>query len=193
MRSAQSSPGAVDPRIVRTRNDVLAATLRALIEEGSEAVTHSRLAARSGYSKATIYKHWPRRADLFKEALVRVGDVEHHTPTGDLRADLLQEVIVYRREMELHQLDRAIVVLINLVETMPELDAVRDKLVTDGERTVRELLSSHLDGPQLEAAALMLVGSILQSALMHARLPDDEVIAASVDLVMASFDLPAAH
>jgi hypothetical protein len=49
---------------------------------------------------------------------------------------------------------------------------------------VRRLLAQVLHGPELEAAALMLCGSVLHSALMHGRLPDDEVVAAAVDLVL---------
>ena len=159
------------------------------MQEGSDAVTHANLARIAGYSKATIYKHWPTRADLLADALRQLGDVEHHTPTGDLRADLVAEVSVYRREMEHHQLDRALIVLVSLIRTVPELAAVRDKLVADGERVVRELLSPHLKGARLDAAALMLLGATLQSALMHGAFPSDAVTAASVDLVLRNFDL----
>ena len=179
----------VDPRIVRTRKDVLNAALLVLVEEGADAVTHANLARFAGYSKATIYKHWPTRADLLGDALRQVGDVEHHTPTGDLRTDLIAEVSVYRREMEHNRLDRALVVLVSLIGTMPELATVRDKLVADGERVVRELLSPHLRGARLDAAALMLLGGTLQSALMHGAYPSDAVIASSVDLVLRNFDL----
>ena len=181
----------VDPRVVRTRKDVLAAAFLVLVEDGSDAVTHANVARIAGYSKATIYKHWPTRADLLGDALRQVGDVEHHTPTGDLRADLIAEISVYRREMEDNQLDRALVVLVSLVRTVPELAEVRDKLVADGERVIRELLSPHLTGAPLEAAALMLLGATLQSALMHGAYPSDAVIASSVDLVLRNFGLDA--
>lgn len=181
----------IDPRITRTRNDVLAVALRVVVEDGAGTVTHANVARIAGYSKVTLYKHWPTRSDLLRDALQGVGDVAHHTPTGDLRADLIAEVSVYRREMELNQLDRALAVLVDLIKTMPELAAVRDKLVTDGERIVRELLAPHLRGAELDAATLMLVGGILQSALMHGEYPSDAVIAASVDLVLDRFDLDA--
>lgn len=190
-----TSPSAetpLDPRIARTRKDVLSAALRVLIDDGSEAVTHANLAKAAGYSKATLYTHWPTRADFLRDALEQVGEVEHHRPTGDLRADLVAEVSVYRREMEHHRLDRALVVLVGLVETMPELVPVRDKLVEDGEQLLRALLETHLKGDDLEAATLMLVGAVLQSALLHGEYPSDAVIGASVDMVMRTFDLGAA-
>lgn len=182
----------IDPRIARTRKDVLSTTLGVLIDDGSEAVTHGNVARIAGYSKATLYKHWPTRADLLREALQGVGEVEHHRPTGDLRGDLIAEVSVYRREMERNRLDRALVVLVGLIETMPELLPVRDKLVADGERLLRELLEPHLAGDDLEAATLMLVGAVLQSALLHGVYPSDQVIGASVDMVMRTFHLGGA-
>ena len=39
-----------------------------LTDEGLDAVTHHRLAEVAGYSRATIYKHWPTRNALFVDA-----------------------------------------------------------------------------------------------------------------------------
>jgi len=47
----------VDPRVVRTRRDVLAAARAVLLEEGWERVTVSRVADRSGYARTTLYRH----------------------------------------------------------------------------------------------------------------------------------------
>jgi len=49
----------MDPRVVRTRRDVLAAAREVLLEEGWEGVTVSRVADRSGYARTTLYRHWP--------------------------------------------------------------------------------------------------------------------------------------
>jgi len=56
--------------------------------------------------------------------------------------------------------------------------------VTAGERVLRELLAPRLQGPELEAAILMLSGAILNAAMMHGRPPADDVIAAAVDIVL---------
>ncbi|GAB3996294.1 TetR/AcrR family transcriptional regulator [Nocardioides marmoraquaticus] len=164
--------------------------LDTLLRDGVDVVTHSRVAAQSGYSKATIYKHWPTRAALIAEALLRVGEVEHHTTDGHLPTDLFNELLVYRDEMEKHQLDRALVTLVSLLPSMPELEGVRIKLVTDGERTLRRILSTRLEGEALEAATLMMVGSILQSALLHGKLPSRELVRVVVDTMLRSMDAP---
>jgi len=173
-----------DPRVRRTRADVLRTALDVLIDEGRDAVTHPHLAHASGYSRATLYKHWPTRADLVRGAFTRLADAEHHTPTGDLRSDLIAELTMFRLGMQRHRLDRALAVLADLAASMPELAELRDHLVVEGEQVLRSLLAQVLTGPELEAAALMLSGAVLHSALMHGRLPDDAVITAAVDLVL---------
>lgn len=175
---------ATDPRVVRTRNDILGATLQVLIDEGWDAVTHQHVAQVAGYSKATTYKHWPSRTDLIRDAFMRLRDMPHHTPTGDLHPDLIREVTTFRTGMEEQRLDRALCVLVELTDSSPELVEVRDRLVTDGERVVRELLSPNLHGTELDAATLMLCGAVLHSTMMHGTPPSDEVIASAVDLVV---------
>jgi AcrR family transcriptional regulator len=179
-----------DARVVRTRNDVSRAALRVLTEQGWDAVTHAHLARTAGYSRATLYKHWPARTDLLRLAFARLDDMPHHEPTGDLRTDLVEEVTTFRTGMEQHRLDRALCALVDLATDDPEMVEVRDQLVTDGEQVVRRLLAPMLHGARLEAATLMLCGAVLHSALMHGQLPGDDVIAASVDLLLRGLDRP---
>jgi AcrR family transcriptional regulator len=178
----------VDARVVRTRNDILRAALEVLTEEGLEAVTHHRLAEVAGYSRATIYKHWPTRNALFMDAFSYRPSGEHHAPTGDLRADLIAELTMFRRGMERQRLDRALAALAALTTSTPELAGVRDKLVAEGERVLLQLLTPVAHGTELEAAMRMLSGSVLQSALLHGELPSDDVIAAVVDLILRGLD-----
>lgn len=174
----------VDPRVVRTHNDVLRAALQVLIDEGWESVTRPRVARVAGYSKTTVYAHWPTRASLIVDAFTRLAEVPHHTPTGDLRTDLIKEMITLRSTMVEHRLDRALAVLVDHTASVPELVGVRDKLVADGERIVRKLLEPVLRGAELEAATLMLCGAVLHAALMHGQPPGDDVIESIVDLTL---------
>lgn len=174
----------LDPRIGRTRHDVLSTTVKILIDEGWDAVTHAHVAAAAGYSKATVYKHWPTRTKLIGDAFGELGEMAHHLPTGDVRSDLIAEVGTFSTGMEQQRLDRALCALVELAHRSPDLVEIREKLVTDGEKVVRELLAPMLSGAELEAATLMLVGAVLHSALMHGAPPADTVIAASVDLVL---------
>jgi AcrR family transcriptional regulator len=180
----------LDARVIRTRNDILRAAIDVLTGEGLDAVTHHHLAEVAGYSRATIYKHWPTRDALFLDAFTYRPSGEHHVPTGDLRADLIGELTMFRRGMERQRLDRALAALAALTTSVPELAAVRDKLVAEGERVLLQLLTPVAHGTELEAAMRMLSGSVLQSALLHGQLPSDEVLAATVDLLLRGLDAP---
>lgn len=184
MDGSTGSPAGVDPRVLRTHADVLGVAVRVLIDEGWGAVTHAHVARLAGYSRATVYAHWPSRAALVRDALSRFGAMPHHAPTGDLRSDLVRELCSFRSAMVEHRLDRALAILTDLTHSVPELVGVRDRLVADGERVMRELLAPFLQGDELEAAVLMLCGAVLHAALMHGQPPDDEVIEATVDLVL---------
>ena len=184
--AARPLPTRIDPRVVRTRDDVLRATLQVLLDEGWDAVTHPRIARAAGYSKATLYNHWPTRTALVTAAFGRLRELPHHPPTGDLRHDLITELVSFRNAIRDERLDRGLSVLVELIRTVPELAAVRKKLVTDGERVVRQLLRPHVrGGPALDAAVFMLSGAVLHGAMMHGKAPSDRVITETVDLVLS--------
>jgi AcrR family transcriptional regulator len=179
----------LDARVIRTRNDILRAAVDVLTSEGLDAVTHHRLAEVAGYSRATIYKHWPTREALFLDAFSYRPGGAHSIPTGDLRADLIAELTMFRQGMERQRLDRALAALAALTTSIPELAEIRDRLVAEGERVLLQLLTPVAQGAQLEAAMRMLSGSVLQNALLHGQLPSDEVIAATVDLLLRGLDV----
>jgi AcrR family transcriptional regulator len=185
--TAPAGPGAgppVDARVTRTRNDILRAALDVLTSQGLDGLTHPHLAEVAGYSRATLYNHWPNRTALLRDAFTFRGAGEHSTPAGDLRSDLIAELTMFRTQMQEYGLDRALAVLAAVAAFDPELAEVRDQLVADGERVNRQLLGQVFGGAELEAAVLMLTGAVINSAIVHGQLPTDSVIAAAVDLVL---------
>jgi AcrR family transcriptional regulator len=188
MASSARSDDPVDARVVRTRNDVLTAAVELVIAEGLDAVTQPNVARRAGYSKATVYAHWPDRLDLVRDTFARLGEMPHHRPTGDLRADLIGELHSFRRAMDEHRLDRVLSVLAERSTAVPELAPVRDRFVADGERPIRTLLAPHLRGARLDAAVLMLCGAVVHAVLMRGSRPSDTMIERSVDAVIGMID-----
>jgi AcrR family transcriptional regulator len=80
------------PRSERAHNEVLDAASRLFAERGIDATSMDAIAAASGVSKATIYKHWPDKDALCLDVLSRIhghDDRSRSGLTGDLRADLL--------------------------------------------------------------------------------------------------------
>ncbi|MEU2870518.1 TetR/AcrR family transcriptional regulator C-terminal ligand-binding domain-containing protein [Streptomyces olivoreticuli] len=80
------------PRSRRVRQAVLDATLELLLEGGLPAATVDAVNARSGVSKATIYKHWPNRTAVAIDAYTQHMAEQVPTPadSGDARADLVE-------------------------------------------------------------------------------------------------------
>jgi AcrR family transcriptional regulator len=58
------------PRSEQSRAAVLRATSELLHEVGAQAMTTEEIAARSGVSKATIYKWWPNKYAVAVEAFL---------------------------------------------------------------------------------------------------------------------------
>lgn len=174
-----------DARVARTRADVSRAALQVLIEEGCEALTHAHVAEIAGYSKTTLYTHWPARLDLIMLALDALGEMPHLERTGDLRADLIGELHVFRQAVVDLRLDHILSVMAQWA-SVDEMARVRDRINSDGQRPLRAMLAEKLGDAQLEAAVSMLTGVVACPTLMFGTLPDDAVIEAAVDLVLTA-------
>ena len=79
-----------DPRLIATRNIVLDAALIILQDKGVLSVTHASISAKTGISRTTLYRHWPKLDQLRNDAFKRAARPPHISPktNGPLRADL---------------------------------------------------------------------------------------------------------
>ena len=77
-----------DPRILRTRAAVLGAARELLAEVGIERTNIEDVADRSGVARSTIYRHWPCRTELIREALEDIRDESETAITDDPMSDL---------------------------------------------------------------------------------------------------------
>ena len=90
------TPQAVAARLGRSRADRHEGILRAALEElqtvGYDRMTMDAVADRAGASKATLYRHWPGKAELVVAAIRYLkGSTARPLPdTGSLRSDLLE-------------------------------------------------------------------------------------------------------
>lgn len=84
----------VDPRIRRTRDAVLPATLKVLADRGFANFTMEAVAEVAGVAKSTVYRHWPTRLALLADALEdlnRQPDVKIERGTVRRRIERLLE------------------------------------------------------------------------------------------------------
>jgi AcrR family transcriptional regulator len=176
-----------DARVARTRADVGRAALEVLTQEDWDAVTHARVAEKAGYSKTTLYTHWPSKVDLVAIALDTIGDLPHHDRTGDLRTDLIGELVLFRTAVRDMRLDRVLLAMAQSA-SVEQMARVREDFNRRGQRLVRDSLAEAFSGARLEAAVSMISGVVACPTIMFGELPDDDVIAAAVDIVLAASD-----
>jgi AcrR family transcriptional regulator len=84
------------PRSERSHQAIVVATLELLAEQGFQQLTMEQVARRAGVGKATIYRRWPAKADLVKDA-IRYFSAELPVPdTGSLAGDwaVLSEAVI---------------------------------------------------------------------------------------------------
>ena len=180
---SESSENVQDARVARTRADVSRAALQVLTTGGADALTHAHVAEIAGYSKTTLYTHWPARVDLIALALDAIGEFPHQQPTGDLRTDLVGELRIFRQAVIDFRLDQILSVMAQWA-SVEEMAQIRDRINGGGQRPIRDMLGTVFSGPGLEAAISMLSGVVACPTMMFGNLPDDEVIDAAVDLIL---------
>ncbi len=80
-----------DQRLIATRSESLEAALELLQEEGVLAVTHAAISAKTGISRSTLYRHWPRLDELRNAAFARAASTPRNLPrtNGPLKTDLI--------------------------------------------------------------------------------------------------------
>lgn len=163
----------MDPRVQRTRDVVLPATLSVLTERGFADFTMEGVAEASGVSKSTVYRHWPTKLSLLRDALEelhRQPDVE--VEGGPVRLQVQRLLEHLTAALSDSVIGGCIPALIEAAEHHPEvaeflhryshrrrstLTGVIRKGIEEGE------LPAHLD-PEL--ASLTLSGPIFYRRLM---------------------------
>src|SRR5581483_6978433 len=183
---------ATDARVERTRAAVLAAARGLLLEDGWDAVTHLSVAAASGVGRATVYRHWPARADLLHDVIRREAEMSHAVPVGDLRRDLGRELEGLGRQLGEPALAAVITVLFERSMHDPTLAEVKASVVQEVSRVVREILQRGDDTGDLhrtldgDRAVARLLGPLLYRRLATDRPVTRAVVSDVVDSFLAA-------
>jgi AcrR family transcriptional regulator len=86
--SAGEEPVLLDARVRRSRMTVRAATAELLFEKGYSGASVDEISRRSGVAKTTIYRHWPTRVDLLRDACSAIGTPQQVPDTGSFESDV---------------------------------------------------------------------------------------------------------
>ena len=165
----------------RAHNKVIEAALKLFADRGIDATSMDSIAASSGVSKATVYKHWADKDALAMEVLLYVHESDDGPPevdSGDLRADILSYLIYEppRRKAELKE--RLMPHLIAYSARNPEFGrAWRTRVLERARSGLKKLLRRGIQRGVFpvtldeELAVTLLLGPMLFSHFMGTR-PD---------------------
>ena len=179
------------PRSQESRAAVLRATSELMRQVGLRAMTTEDIAARSGASKATIYKWWPNKYAVAVEAFLSEMAVESADPdTGSAREDfrlaLCGLVHFYTSEN-----GRAYAQLVGEAQFDPKIGAeLRDHLVGTRRELVRAIWDRGVARGELRAdvdpeVAIDLIFAPAMYRLVAGHAPlDDTAAEAVVDAAM---------
>lgn len=138
-----------DPRKERTRQKVLAAALDLLHEEGWEGLNRTRVAERASVGRATVYRHWPDAGDLLFDTLAAAKLQDHSVPTGDLRRDLVNELLAFRKAMDKNRFGRIMTALIDRAEWDEQLATIRRRVAASGTSVLSQIITTARASGQL--------------------------------------------
>jgi AcrR family transcriptional regulator len=162
----------IDPRVARSRQVVLEATLALMAESGYGAVTIEAVAARSGVAKSTIYRHWPGRIELIHDAFQELKPSLTTSDEGDVRERVVHLLEELARLTQASTWSSCLPSLIDAAEHDPEAKALHHRLATAGRQTLVDLLTRGVKDGALptdldaELMAEALAGPILLRRLM---------------------------
>lgn len=179
-----NGPG-LDARVIRTRRDVGNAAAALLLERGWEAVTHAEVARSAGFSRATVYAHWPRQLDLMRSAIEVFCDAGTHPPlTGDLRTDVRASLLDFARDLGEGHLDRLLGGLIERSQQDEEMQGLRRRLYDSGTAALRTALETSLEPQEAAVCLSLLTGGVFMWVSFTGRTATDAFVDDLIDRVL---------
>jgi AcrR family transcriptional regulator len=160
------------PRSAESHAAILQAALELVVEGGLRGTTIEGIAARAGVGKATIYRRWKTKEELFNEALRGIAIPLPDSEMGSLREDVLALTA-----FNLEHMPRKVALLMPrlMVEAAddPELFAVMREVLVEPRRNVlkailrRAIARGELRGDlDLEDVVDLLIGPLIYEILI---------------------------
>lgn len=125
---APSTTKALDDRVRRSRVTVLAATAELLFERGFAGASVDEISRRSGVAKTTIYRHWPTRADLLRDACSTIGTPQNVPDTGSFEADVTALMTSLAQLLRTAKWTSVLPSIIDAAERDPDIADIYSKL-----------------------------------------------------------------
>lgn len=189
--TAPSAAIRLDPRVVRSRDAVLATTATLLSEVGLSGVTIEAVAHRSGVAKTTIYRHWPQLSQLVIDAVTAIAEPCVTPDTGTLRGDLLELAKGLAHALTVAPTSKVMPSLVDAAERSPDLARLQRAWVKERRSGLRDAFvraqARGEIGPDvdIDLAASMQSGPIFYRRLVSHEPLSPKFLERLVDAVMA--------
>lgn len=160
----------VDNRIQRSRAAVLAATAELLIERGYSGASVDEISRRSGIAKTTIYRHWPTRTDLLRDACSTIGTPLTVPDNGNLEADVVALMKSLARSLRYAKWTSVLPSIIDAAERDPQIAAMYSSLQRGYSAPFEEVLRRAVSKGELpKETDLSVVIAALTGSLFYRR------------------------
>jgi AcrR family transcriptional regulator len=185
------------PRVAGAREqEILAAALDVLHEQGYDRLTLDTVATRARASKATLYRRWSSKADLVAEAMASMdgGTLEQIPDTGSLRGDLLVMAAGHGGLLDPARADLMCSVATAMGRDVEFGAALRSRFLAPRQRCLMQLFERARDRGEIRHDVDLELMSTIFPAMMLFRMTMGEMTCPAADLVVQIVDeivLPA--
>jgi AcrR family transcriptional regulator len=173
----------LDPRVVRSRQCILEATVQLMAERGVPAVSVEAIAERSGVAKTTIYRHWPTREALLVDAWRSVGYRDPPSaPAAGIDERVVQIALAVGTRISTPPMSVLLPDLLAAAERDPKMREMKDGLLRTRRRPLfDELLEATRTGAlpadvDVELLVALIVGPIYYQRLIVQQPVTDEFV-----------------
>lgn len=178
-------------RPARAEARILEATLEELAANGFDGLTVEGIAAAACVGRATIYRHWPTRADLVMAAVRSVKARPPIATSGSLREDLVTVTTGLATALRTTPFGTILPALIEAARRDEELEVLHRVLIDERRAEARTLVDAAVERGELDVgvdADLLLdavVGPVFYRHLVRREGTSAEEVEAIVDGALA--------
>ena len=160
----------MSPRARSSQEPILKATLELIAEHGVDNVTVDTVAATTGVSKATLYRHWGSRAKLIHAAFAQPQRSSVEPDSGSLRDDLiglLRQLVTYLNRRDSSSVFTS---LIDAASRDPELAALHKQNEREGRAFFERVIHRGIENGELpDDVDVRLLIDVLISPFIYRR------------------------
>ena len=160
----------LDVRVRRSRATVLGVTAELLLERGFAGASVDEITRRSGVAKTTIYRHWPTRGDLLRDACSSIGTPLEVPDTGNFEGDVTALVTSLAHLLRSAKWTSVLPSVIDAAERDPDIAAMYSRLQEGYSAPLQSIIKRAMQKgelPKTTDAALLVAA--LTGALFYRR------------------------